>query len=317
MAESWIDRSDASDPPAPLHQNLVTAVESVRTLPMRRAVFGTAKIVHVMEGAARVHTELGVHELSPGYAFALGARRWCALEPLLATRLWTIYVDERFLRTQMAWALPVRSRVLPGTHPLDWTGAPLVLNPGIHELRRVEPIWRQMSILSGSHLVIEKAAARAVALFASAVEYSVEGFLMPNLDAELSQPSDPSPVLGNLSAFTSTRQAGLAARLLRTRMAEAWTTERLARQVALSRTHLTRLFSTQFGIAPMRFLTEVRITEFTRLIEETDITIDAAARSVGWADSRIASSWFRRRFGTSPSRFRRSPHPYLEDGIAR
>jgi AraC-like DNA-binding protein len=278
---------------------------------MRRAVFTSAKIVHVMEGAASVETPFGTYELSAGSAFALGAGMWCSLAPVHAIRVWTIYVDEDFLRTQMGWALPVRSRVIPGMHPLDWTGAPLVLKPGIDNLRRIEPIWRQMSVLSGSQLPPEKAAARAVALFTWAVELSVEALVVPG--PAMVEAWQPSPVLGNLSS-SSVGQAGRAATVLRSRMTEAWTVERLAGEVALSRTHLTRLFTAQFGVAPIRFLTEARLTEFTRLIEETDLTVDAAARTVGWMDSRVAAMWFRRRFGISPSQFRRSPHPFVEAG---
>lgn len=290
----------------------VTAIESIRTRPMRRAVFGAAKIVHVMDGAAKVETASGTYKLSPGSAFVLGTGRWCSLIPVRVVRVWTIYVDEEFLRAQMGWALPVRGRVLPGLHPLDWTGGPLVLKPGIDNLRRVEPIWRQMSVLDSLQLPPEKAAARAVALFAWAVELSIEALVVPGLEGVESRPR--SPVLGTLSS-SSAGQAGRAARLLRARMAEAWSVEQLAREVALSRTHLTRLFSGQFGIAPIRFLTEVRLTEFTRLIEETDLTVDAAARSVGWSDSRVAAIWFRRRFGVSPSQFRRSPHPFVESSV--
>lgn len=276
---------------------------------MRRAVFDSAKIVHVLEGSARVETALGTHELSSGSAFALGAGRWCSLVPLRAVRVWTIYVDEEFLRAQMGWALPVRSRVIPGMHPLDWTGAPLVLKPGIDNLRRIEPIWRQLSVINSSNLPPEKAAARAVALFAWAVELSVEALVVSDLAGI--EAAGRSPVQGTLSS-SSAGQAGLAARALRSRMAEAWSVERLAGEVALSRTHLTRLFSVEYGIAPIRFLTEVRLTEFTRLIEETDLTVEAAARAVGWTDSRVAAIWFRRRFGVSPSQFRRSPHPFVE-----
>lgn len=62
---------------------------------------------------------------------------------------------------------------------------------------------------------------------------------------------------------------GRAVQLLRDRMAESWTTTALARSVAVSRTHLTRLFVACTGFPPMRYLTEIRLTEFTRLIDET------------------------------------------------
>ncbi|GAA2583950.1 hypothetical protein GCM10009862_23810 [Microbacterium binotii] len=52
-------------------------------------------------------------------------------------------------------------------------------------------------------------------------------------------------------------------------------------------------------------LIELRLTEFTRLIEETDLTITEAARSVGWNDPRVATIRFQRRYGITPSRYRK------------
>ncbi|MGD7731614.1 helix-turn-helix transcriptional regulator [Propionibacteriaceae bacterium G57] len=87
-------------------------------------------------------------------------------------------------------------------------------------------------------------------------------------------------------------------------MGEPWTVTSLAQELALSRTHLTRLFSTHMGASPMRFLTEVRLTEFSRLIDETDLSVHQASQAVGWADPRVASAWFSRRFGVTPTRYR-------------
>jgi transcriptional regulator GlxA family with amidase domain len=92
-------------------------------------------------------------------------------------------------------------------------------------------------------------------------------------------------------------------------MAERWTVDRLAAAVSLSRSQLTRTFTAHVGASPLRFLTEIRLTEFTRLVEETDLPIGVAARQVGWEDSRVAAAWFRRRYGISPSLYRRNPHP--------
>lgn len=52
-------------------------------------------------------------------------------------------------------------------------------------------------------------------------------------------------------------------------------------------------------------LIELRLTEFTRLIEETGLTITEAARSVGWNDPRVATIRFQRRYGITPSRYRK------------
>lgn len=286
----------------------LVAVESVRTLPMNRAVFRRAKIVYVFEGRARAETALGTRELKAGSAFVLGSGTWCSIHPIRSVHLWTLYVDEFFLRMQMSWLLPRRDRVQPGLHPREWDGSPLVLRPGTDTLRRMEPLFRKISVAGDGRLPAELSAARTITLFLRAVELSLPTVLQVTVPADTESIADWFPVRGSLTTPVAIGHAGQAASILRVHMAERWTVERLATSVAVSRAHLTRLFTTQMGVAPMRYLTEVRLTEFTRLIEETDLSISAAARSVGWFDSRVAAAWFRRRFGMSPSEFRFRPH---------
>lgn len=290
----------------------VTAIESVRTAPTQKVLLEIAKIVYVMDGSALIETAEETHELRAGQSIALGAGRWCSLTPIGFARLWTIYVDESFLRAQMGWALPFRNRVIPGAHPHDWRGQPLVVTSGIKRFRRMEALWRQLSAINDSGLTPERVAARAVALFARAVEFSVDALLSRDaIPVSATPPSHRSPLRGRLTDRTAVKQSVLCAEILRTRMSEPWTVDRLAREVALSRTHLNRVFTAQHGVAPIRYLTEIRLTEFTRLVEETDLTIAAASCTVGWTDSRIAARWFRRRFGLSPSEFRRQAHPIV------
>ena len=294
---------------------MLVAVESTPTLPTNRVVFDETTIVHVMEGAVELQSAEGSFLLTPGHSLAIGPGRWCVMKPRTQTRLWTVYVDERFLRTQMGWLLPDKTRVQPGIHPHDWDGDPLLLNPGVSTLRLVEPLWRQMSVLYDGSYPPEVAAARAVELFARWVGIVAPTFVMPDvsqlrLGVEV---SSFRPIRGRLTNTSTLGQAGRAAQILRERMHEPWTVGTLAEEVALSRAHLTRLFTFHTGVAPMRFLTQVRLTEFTRLIEETDQSVAHAAQSVGWTDPRTASSWFHRRFGVTPSQYRLNPHPRRVD----
>lgn len=109
----------------------LSAIESARTEPVRRAVFAHAKIVHIMEGRASVETETGAYELVAGAVLTLGAGQWCSMRPLPHIRTWNLYIDESFLRGQMSWVLPDPERVLPGFHPDRWDGRALLLLPGI------------------------------------------------------------------------------------------------------------------------------------------------------------------------------------------
>jgi len=291
---------------------LLAAVESVRTERTHRTVFGQAKILHIMEGSVEIETLDGTHRLGPGMSFALGAGRWCRLQPLSRVRSWTVYADESFLRMQMAWFLPDKARVHVGLHPHEWDGGPMVLAPGLPALRQLEPLWRQMSVLEETKHSPETVAIRTVELFARWMSIIVPVFLSSELDSSLAG-RFPTPVDGRLTDLGRIGHVGRATELLREQMDEPWTVGGLARAVAVSRTHLTRLFVTHTGVAPLRFLTQIRLTEFTRLIEETDFSVAHAAKTVGWEDPRVASTWFRRRYGITPSQYRLSPHPHRVD----
>lgn len=290
----------------------VNSVEHVRTQPTTRTVFDQSKIVYLLEGAARIRTGRGTVHLEAGQSMALGSCVWCQIFPAGRIRTWTVFVDEEHLRTQMSWLLPDPRRVIPGVHPSEWDGVPLVLTPGHRLLGRLEPIWRQISVLNSSAMLPEVRAARSIALFARAVEISTRMFLTPDAKAQVPVTSVCSPIAGRTSIAPARGELAKAAELLRRHMDRQWSVQRLAGAVSLSKPHLSRLFLDQLGLPPMRYLSEIRPTEFTRLVEETDLPLAAAAKKVGWCDARVAATWFRRRYGMSPSVFRGHPHPFLD-----
>lgn len=284
-------------------------VESIRALPTRRVSFAHTKIVHVVEGSADIVTELGAHRLAAGESLALGGGYWCQIRPRPSVRLWTMYAEDEFVRTLMGWFLPDKTRVRPGIHPQEWDGGPIFLAPGVALVRKLEPLWRRMSILHDGGLPPEVVAVRTIEMFSQWVGLAFPTFLAPGADSGDYEPVW-KPAVGSLADLTVVGYVGSASRLLRERMTEPWTVTALARAVSVSRTHLTRLFTRHIGLAPMRYLTEVRVTEFTRLIEETDLSVASAAKQVGWSDPRIASMWFSRRYTITPSQYRLNPHPH-------
>lgn len=281
-------------------------------MPTRRVVFECAKILNVVDGTVDVETADGTETLTAGMSLALGTGRWCRLRPRPSVRLWTVYLDEDFLRTQMAWVLPDSRRVRTGMHPTMWDGGALVHNPGRCTLREVEPVWRQLSVLHSLVAPPELIATQSLELFARWVRIVAPTFLHPGLDAA----ADARPLLpitGHLTDSMLVGHIGAAVRLLRASMEKQWTAEQLSQAVALSRTHLNRMFILHTGVSPMRFLTEIRLTEFTRLVEETNLTVAQSSQKVGWSDPRVASAWFRRRFGVTPTQYRLSPHPTWDE----
>lgn len=112
----------------------ITAIEVVRRLPTARAVFPFAKIVNVVDGVCEIRTKERSVLLSAGSAVAVGAGRWCQLVPKPEVRAWTVYADDALWRRQMECSLPIKQRLVPGLHPDDWDGTPLVLHVGEERL---------------------------------------------------------------------------------------------------------------------------------------------------------------------------------------
>lgn len=289
----------------------VVAIEVLRTRPAENAKFDRAKIVGIMAGTALVQTNSGTFQLAAGDVFVLRANRICTCKPRPVVRKWAIFVREDFLRDHALWSLPEPEFLLPGTHPTQWDGSARLYRPGLAVLSKIDPILRRISVASAlDHS--EAAAARVVAGYSAAVELMLPAMLAKTnhtggRSARRHELVNTGPIEGRLTAPAPRTEVVRAARLLRTRVGEAWDTPALAAAVNLSPAHLRRLFNETYGVPPMRFLSEARLTVFARLIEETDLTIAAAARQVGWRDPRVASTWFYRRFRITPSSFRRHP----------
>jgi AraC-like DNA-binding protein len=284
----------------------IAAIESNLTIPTNRLVFRQARLIYVMEGSVIAGTATGSYRLNAGESLALGGRRWCSLSPRGGARIWSLYLDEDLLRSQGRIVFTDERRTRPGIHPDLWDGTALILNPGMKLLNQVEPYWRQMA--RHYEAQPELAAARAIRLFSHTVEILLPA-LLNDTAVELMERNTAHPIEGRLIPSLPGAITTQAISLLKSELARAWTVPLLSSKVAISRAQLTRLFAREVGLAPMQFLTHERLNEFTRLIEETDLPIGQAAGYVGWSDSRRAAIWFRRRFGITPSAYRRKSHP--------
>ena len=100
------------------------------------------------------------------------------------------------------------------------------------------------------------------------------------------------------------RELRRALDLLHDRYHETLTVTELARAASLSESALRRAFAKELGMSPREYLHVVRLARFEQLITETTLTVDAAARAVGWQSSAHARRALRRKHGVSPSRFR-------------
>jgi AraC-like DNA-binding protein len=97
---------------------------------------------------------------------------------------------------------------------------------------------------------------------------------------------------------------GQAVRLLQHNPAHPWTVAALAAKVGVSRAALARRFTDLVGESPMAFLTEWRLALAADLLRESDATVGAVARQVGYGSSFALSTAFKRERGVSPQEYR-------------
>lgn len=94
--------------------------------------------------------------------------------------------------------------------------------------------------------------------------------------------------------------------LLHDRPAEAWTLDRLAAEVHISRATLARRFATLVGEPPQTYLTRWRMDLAARRLKDTTEPVEAIARSVGYTSEYAFNRAFSRLRGQPPGRYRRA-----------
>lgn len=91
---------------------------------------------------------------------------------------------------------------------------------------------------------------------------------------------------------------------LRSDLRRNWSVEKLARIHGVSREHLTRVFSRRFGLAPYRYLMELRVQEACRRLRNSDDPIKTIMLDLGFASHASFIRTFRRYIHVSPTAYR-------------
>ncbi|GAA2594511.1 AraC family transcriptional regulator [Actinomadura fulvescens] len=97
---------------------------------------------------------------------------------------------------------------------------------------------------------------------------------------------------------------GPALQLLHDDMAHPWTVASLAAKTGVSRAALAQRFGKLVGEPPMSYLTGLRLAQAADMLRETDSTLEAVARKVGYSNAFALSTAFKRVRGLSPQEYR-------------
>jgi AraC family transcriptional regulator len=84
-----------------------------------------------------------------------------------------------------------------------------------------------------------------------------------------------------------------------------WTIDLLARESGLSKFHMIRLFREHVGFTPAQYLTEVRLQRATELLGQTEQDVTDIAFEVGFGSLATFERLFKKKFGTTPSQYRK------------
>lgn len=97
---------------------------------------------------------------------------------------------------------------------------------------------------------------------------------------------------------------GRVLRLVQDDPAHPWTVTSLATKAGVSRAALARRFTDLVGEPPMKYLTGWRLALAADRLRDTDDTLEAIARQVGYGSAFALSSAFKRVYGMSPQEHR-------------
>jgi len=97
---------------------------------------------------------------------------------------------------------------------------------------------------------------------------------------------------------------GRAIALIHTKLSAPWSTETLAKEVALSRSAFVERFTRLVGVPPMRYVTNWRLQTTKLNLQETRASIANLAHSVGYESEEAFSRAFKREFGLAPAQWR-------------
>ncbi|QIN30433.1 AraC family transcriptional regulator [Brevibacterium luteolum] len=269
----------------------------------------------VRDGTAIMFSEFGQQPVSFGDAVLLGPNVLCGIEPEGQLTFTTITIDTDLALDQFYWQY---SAILhdrfeaQGFAEKVYSEPAQILHLGRDHAGLTMPWLDEMVALSAGGQFHESFP-RLQSLWFAVVDViapyvRVSPVRLTRLQRARSRPfTSRDRVLSPLR-----REAMLVRDALHRQSAYPWTLTELASLVQLSPKQLARVFTAAFGKTPTAYLVMLRVQEMARLLRETNITVTAAGRRVGWHSRSRAVEAFVAHTGVTPSRYRHM-RPFIAD----
>lgn len=275
--------------------------------PQEANAFNYVKLLVVRDGSAILSGAFGQQPLNVGEVALLGAEVSCGAEPEGRVTVTTVYLDPGYTIDLFYWQYTglLLDRLEAADIAAIAFAEPLqVIRFGEQQHRELGPWLDDLVELSEAGKPWESFARMQALWFliADAIRPFLKTVPVPQVLAQSAKARPQS--LRNRRLTAAVRIEALSVRdALRDDIGRRWLLRELAEIVHLSPKQLTRVFTAAYGKTPSAYLRMLRVEEMARLFRETDTTVDAAARRVGWSRNQ-ASEMFTRHIGTSPGRYR-------------
>ncbi len=275
--------------------------------PIAPVAYDCVRLIFVRHGSAILLSEFGEKPVAVGDIVALAANTVCGSEPEGSITVTTLYLDRDYVIDQVFWqhAALLTDRWDAQDFADELYSEPAqILHLGEDRAGMLMPWLDELVSLSLDGPSPEKFYRMQALLFA------VLDVITPYVKTTPARRSPTQrkangPGLPRYRYLAPLRaEAHQAAALLRADIARRWTLESLASEVHLSRSRLSAVFVEAYGKTPLAYLNMLRAEAMARLLRDSDATIEAASKQVGWDSRSHAASVFRRSVGVTPSRYR-------------
>lgn len=113
-----------------------------------------------------------------------------------------------------------------------------------------------------------------------------------------------TPLIADARADTAIEKVRASARWLKENCDRPISVSDAVNVSAMSERNFLRCFKQEMGVTPSEYLLQARLDLTSRMLAETDLSIDKIAKRCGWTNGDRLAKIFRRRFSLTPSEFR-------------